>query len=209
MTAPPPAETLRLLRAWHQGDAEARDQLIQRELPWITAHVQKRIGPLLKARGETQDYVQEALLRVLDYGPRFQSDDVGRFRGVLVRVIENHLRDLCDWHQADKRDVGRERRLQSDSVIDLDRGRAVTRPSEHAARDEQRAFLQLAMELLDPDDRRVILLRQWQELEFAEVGKALGISEDAARMRFQRALPRLAGKLEALLAGRELPRLDA
>lgn len=201
--------TLQLLRAWHTGDAAARDQLIERELPWIAAHVRQRLGPLLKARGDTQDYVQEALLRVLDYGPRFTSADVSRFRAVLVRVIENHLRDLVDWHRAGKRDVGRERRLPSDSVIDLDRCRAVTRPSEHAARDEQRELLHLAIELLDPDDRRVILLRQWQELEFEAIGTALGISEDAARMRFNRALPRLGARLETLLAGRAVPQLEA
>jgi RNA polymerase sigma-70 factor, ECF subfamily len=194
-------ETMRLLSLWHAGDVAARDQLIERELPWIRQHVRQRLGPMLRARAETQDYVQEALLRVLDYGPRFVTNDRSRFRAMIVRVIENHLRDLVDWHAAGKRAVARERPLPSDSVIDLDSGKAITRPSEHAASNEQRAWLHLAMELLDPDDRRIILLRQWQELEFGEIAEMLGIAEDAARMRFRRALPRLGSKMEQLVGG--------
>ena len=64
--------------------------------------------------------------------------------------------------------------------------------------------MRLALELLEPEDRQVLLLRQWQELEFAAVGARMGLSEDAARMRFQRALPKLAKKLEALRSGRGL-----
>ena len=56
-------------------------------------------------------------------------------------------------------------------------------------------------ELLDPEDRRVMLLRQWQELEFEAIGEQLGISADAARLRFHRALPKLANKLQQLRSG--------
>jgi RNA polymerase sigma-70 factor (ECF subfamily) len=198
-------ETRQLLADWHAGDAAARDQLIQRELPWIRAYVRRRLGPLLRARAETQDYVQEALVQVLEYGPRFTSRNDGRFRAVLGRIIENHLRDLARNQGARKRAPAAERPLPSGSVIDLDCARAVTRPSEHAQQSEQRAWLHLAMELLDPDDRQILLLRMWQELEFAEIGRQLGIGESAARMRFQRALPRVARKVEELLAGRGLP----
>lgn len=209
--APPPApepsddETLRLLHAWCAGDQAARDRLIQLELPWIRDHVRRRLGPKLRARAETQDYVQEALIQVLDHGPRFITGDRARFRAMLARVIENHLRDLVDFHAAGKRNPAREQPLPTESVLDLDHARAITRPSEHAVRNEQRAWLQLAIELLEPDDRRILLLRQWQELEFAAIAAQLAITEDAARMRFQRALPRLARKLEELLRGQGLP----
>jgi RNA polymerase sigma-70 factor (ECF subfamily) len=198
-------QTLDLLRAWHAGDRGALADLLARELPWIREQVRPRLGPLLRARAESQDYVQEALIRVLEYGPRFVAADRQRFRGLLLRIIENQLRDMVDWHGAEKRGVRLERPLPSDSVIDVDSRRAVTRPSEHAIASERRAWLHLALELLDPEDRRVILLRQWHELEFAAIAELLGVTADAARMRFNRALPQLARKLEDLLAGRELP----
>jgi DNA-directed RNA polymerase specialized sigma24 family protein len=45
------------------------------------------------------------------------------------------------------------------------------------------------------------MLRQWDGLSFGDVGERLGIAEDAARMRFQRALGRLARLVQRLRAG--------
>src|SRR6185503_19239334 len=51
---------------------------------------------------------------------------------------------------------------------------------------------------LPSEDRSAILLRFFEQLDFRAVGKSLGSSEDAARMRVNRALE----KLEALLKRR-------
>ena len=48
----------------------------------------------------------------------------------------------------------------------------------------------------------MVLWREYRGESFQEVAKRLGLSEDAARMRFNRALPKLAKKLEHLRAGR-------
>jgi DNA-directed RNA polymerase specialized sigma24 family protein len=45
------------------------------------------------------------------------------------------------------------------------------------------------------------VLRQWQGLSFADTGQKLGIAEDAARMRFQRALARLAQVVKRIQQG--------
>ena len=59
----------------------------------------------------------------------------------------------------------------------------------------------LALELLEPDDRNVILWREYEDQPFAVIAERLGMAEDAARMRFARALPKLAKKLQGLRAG--------
>jgi len=198
----PADDTMVLLRRWHGGDRQALDRLVERELPWIRDFVHGRLGQLLRARGETEDYVQEAMLHVLRYGPRFVTDNRDAFRRLLARIVENSVRDMADWHGAERRALRRERPVPSDSVLHLDRPHeTVTRPSQEAERKEQEAWVALALELLDPDDRRVILLRQWEGLPFAEVAQRLGLAEDTARMRFRRALPRLARKLEELRTG--------
>jgi RNA polymerase sigma-70 factor (ECF subfamily) len=196
-------DTRQLLQRWHAGERAAIDALVARDLPWIVQFVHARLGPLLRARGETMDYVQSAVIDVLAYTPRFVTDDRDRFRGLLARIVENHLRDAHDHHQAGRRNPARETPLPDDSVLDLDVGaRPATEPGSRAARNEREAWVRLALELLPGEDRQVLLLRQWHELEFAQVGARLGLSEDAARMRFQRALPKLARKLEELRAGR-------
>lgn len=63
-----------------------------------------------------------------------------------------------------------------------------------------RPVLDDAMHELGDGDRDVILQRFFQGRRFAEVGEKLGFSEDAARMRVDRALD----KLRALLAKRDI-----
>ena len=196
------SETLDLLQRWQAGDRAALDALIQRDLPWIRARVHHRLGALLRARGETEDYVQEAMLEVLHYGPKFASESLHRFRALLARIIENMLRDRNDWYRAKRRTISREQPLPSDSILDLDRpDRSVTRPSVDAGRRETESLVRLALELLEPDDRKVLLLRQWDELSFPEIATQMGIAPDAVRMRFRRALPKLAQKVAALRLG--------
>jgi len=64
--------------------------------------------------------------------------------------------------------------------------------------DAVRPVLDEAMNRLDKTDREAVLLRFFKEESFAEVGAQIGLSENAARMRVERAL----GKLRVLLARR-------
>jgi RNA polymerase sigma factor (sigma-70 family) len=71
-----------------------------------------------------------------------------------------------------------------------------TSPMEAAADWEQlRPVLDEAMERLKEQDREIMLLRFFQGLTFAEVGEKLCLSENAARMRAERALDKLRGQL--------------
>ena len=60
------------------------------------------------------------------------------------------------------------------------------------------AVLDEVIQALGEEDRAAIILRFFEQLDFRSVGKALGRSEDAARMRVSRALE----KLGLLLKGR-------
>src|SRR5690606_28096148 len=94
--------------------------------------------------------------------------------------------------------------LPRDSLLCLDppvRSGAL-RPSQVAAAQEREAWVRMALELLAPDARELILRRQWHEQSFREIGDELGLSEDAARMRYHRALPQLVHKIRLLRAGR-------
>jgi RNA polymerase sigma-70 factor (ECF subfamily) len=196
-------QTLDLLQRWHQGDREALELLLQRHLPFIRRYVSKRLGPALRGKGETVDFVQDAMVEFLRYGPRFLLADEGHFRALMVKVIENVLRDRHDWFTARRRDLRRERPLPRESLLGLDPpARSVTRPSQASARHEEEAWIRLALELLEPEDRRVIMLRTYEELSYGEIATRLGIGESAARMRFNRALPRLARKTRDLRQGR-------
>ncbi len=61
--------------------------------------------------------------------------------------------------------------------------------------DQVRPVIDEAMHDLDDKDRHAVLLRFFQNKSLAEVGSVLGLSENAARMRVERALDKLRGKM--------------
>jgi RNA polymerase sigma-70 factor, ECF subfamily len=199
-------DTVQLLQRWARGDQEALAALVARDVPWIEGQVRGRLGGYLRQRVDTQDIVQETLLTILRTGPRFVCSDRGHLRALLARMVENTIRATAHHQTAGKRDVRREvapvQPGTSGSVLILDQqAAAVTDPGVAAGKTETRDWLRLALELLEPDDRNVILWREYEGAPFAEVAERLGMAEDAARMRFARALPKLAKKLKQLRAG--------
>ncbi len=206
-------QTRDLLRRWHEGDQNALGELVAMDAQWIQDHVRRRLGPLLRRRTDTQDIVQHTLVEVLKTGPRFVVDDRNHLRALLARMVENVLRYHARHDQQQKRDVRREVPAAvpgaSQSVLYLQPTANGPGPATQAAAAETRDWLRLALELLEPDDRDVIVWREYDELPFAEIAARQGIPEVNARMRFQRALPKLAKKLQQLQQGQLGEALDS
>ncbi len=66
-----------------------------------------------------------------------------------------------------------------------------TRPSDAAMRAELKAHVQRALDSMAPAEREILALRHFEQLSRAEIGKVIGISEEAAGKRYIRALERL------------------
>lgn len=195
-------DTEALLRRWHAGDRQALHELVQRDMPWIRSRVRQRLGDALRQHGDTDDFLHEAVLDILNYTPRFLAADRSMFRRLVTRIVENTLRGQSEFYSRLRRDRGRHAALPDDAVLELDvRKRTGTTPSQHAARSEEEAWLRLALDLVDPEDRDVIVMREWNGDAFADIGAKLGVPENTARMRFARALGRLAAQVEALRRG--------
>ncbi len=192
-----------LLERWYDGDRQALETLLQRNIPWIQGYVRRRLGSLLRAKAESCDFVQEVVVEFLKYGPRFRVNNGKHLRALLGRIAENVMRGQHQRFVAQRRLLHRERPLPRDSVLHLDGSlEPVRRPSEAAQQQEWQALVRFALELLEAEQREVILMREWEELPFAELGRTLGISEDAARMRYHRALARLADNILRIQQGK-------
>lgn len=193
--------TRALMERWNGGDESALEELLAQHGDWLRAHVRVRLGPAMRSRVESMDIVQDTLVEFLKSGPRFVVENANQFRGLMGKVIENRIRDRRDWFSAQCRAMAREER--GGSVADLSGGgHSQSRPDRVAAKNEWEALVRLAVMLLEPDDRDIVILRQWQEMQFEDIGKKLGIEPDAARMRFNRALPRLAARVDELRRGK-------
>ena len=186
-------QTSQHLKSWHQGESKSLEALLESHLPWIRERVRKRMGPLLRAKGESVDYVQDVVVEFLRYGPRFVLHEEAQFRSLLCKIVENSLRNKHRWFVAARRTVAREKPLPSTTVLSLDRAVVSEKtPSISADRHEREAWVRLAMELLPPEDQEILGLRNWQKFTFNEIGERIGIDAHAATMRYHRAVRRLA-----------------
>jgi RNA polymerase sigma-70 factor, ECF subfamily len=68
---------------------------------------------------------------------------------------------------------------------------SATSPSQAAQKKDAREALDAAISGLAERHRTVIRLRIWEQLSFGQIGERLGVSEDAARMLYGRALAKL------------------
>ena len=207
MTDSRDGETLTLLRRWHRGESGALEELVRRNLGWVVAYVRGALRDHPGARGESADFVQDAMVQILERCPRFEVADEQHFRALIARIVTKDIQDDYRFAHRQRRDRKRERPIPTDSVLYLDRPiDSVTRPSQSLQAEERRAWIRLGIELMEPHDREILRLRQWDDASFAEIGERLGVSEDAARMRHNRAVGRLTRKVVELRSG-DLSRL--
>ncbi|MCA8944322.1 MAG: sigma-70 family RNA polymerase sigma factor [Planctomycetes bacterium] len=198
----PPSQTQVLLHRWHDGDKDALGEIITRNLDWIRGYVHRRLGDQLRAKDDTQDIVQEALIEFMKFGPKFVIADEIHFRGLVAKIVRNVLADRHAWFTRRRRDMHRERVMPDQSTIHLDPGmNSVTQPPESAAKNEEREYIRLGLELLRPEEREVVIRRHFDGEEFATIAAAMQTTPEAARKRFGRALPRLFALIKQLKNG--------
>ncbi|MEZ5967080.1 MAG: RNA polymerase sigma factor [Planctomycetota bacterium] len=197
-----PGDTAALLLAARGGDRQAISTLLVRDLAWVQRTVHRRLGGVVREIADTNDVVQELFLRVLRSGPRLQVDDGLQFRRLMARIVQCTLVSMARRAQASRRHAGAEIEwdtrlggtpLLSDAVAPA--------PESAAAQSEEREHLRLALELIDPADREVLQMRDYEGLTFVEIAARVESTEDAVRMRYRRAVGRLRGAVERLRVG--------
>ena len=186
--------TLRLLDAASDHDEAAIAELFDQHLPAIKHSVRRRLRPLVQARFDASDVVQEthqhARRRLDDYLRRRPM----AFRLWLLRTAHERLLELERFHrQAAKRSVDCELALPDASSVrlaDFILQNRVGPVSEAIAR-EQAVVVRKCLSQLDVKDRDVLLLRVFDDLSNAEVAQVLELKPDTAKKRFLRALVKL------------------
>ena len=181
-----------LIERARRQDPLAIEQLVARQLDWLRSRVRPRLDRSLRADHDSGDVVQEAVVQLLESGSLATLRDEEHLRALLQRIVGNDLVDLRRRRDA----------RPFDPHALLQRERSVTRPSQHAQRAERHALIRSALERLDEDDRRTLHQRIWEQRSFREIAAGIGCAEDAARMRFNRALAKLADIAEGMLANR-------
>jgi RNA polymerase sigma-70 factor (ECF subfamily) len=206
-----PNECDSLVERLRGGDRQALTDLFQRHRNRLRRMVELRTDARLQGRVDASDILQDSFL---DAAARLdgylQQPDLPAF--LWLRLIVGERLAICQRrHLGTKmRAVGQEVSLYRDplpqatsaALASMLLGR-LTSPSNAAIRAEQVLRVQEALNALDPLDREVIALRQFEELSRAETAQVLGISEPAGAKRYMRALRRLKAVLEIRPGGPE------
>lgn len=183
-----------LLMAARTGDEAALGQLLELFRNYLVAIADDELAIDVRPKTAASDVVQDTLLEACCLFDRFHGDQGDELRAWLRAILRNKLADLHDRYGAQKRRVDREHSLDESGANGPLRqvlpGNSAT-PSAKAAQNEQLDQLAQAVARLPERDRQVLIWRNDEGLPFAEIGRRLGRSEDAARMAFGRIIERL------------------
>jgi RNA polymerase sigma-70 factor, ECF subfamily len=200
MQATDPTELIRQARG---GTSEALGQLLDRYGNYLGLLARVQVGRRLQGKVDPADLVQETFLEAHRHfaGFRGQSEPevAAWLRQIMAGVLGNMLRRYLGTQG---RDVRLERELVGEldqSSQALDRGFADPgpTPSKLAAGRERAVLLADALGRLPADYREAIILRNLDELPFAEVAKRMGRSEDAVQKLWVRALAKLRATMDS------------
>jgi RNA polymerase sigma factor (sigma-70 family) len=191
--AAPGDATLDLLVRARAGDSGALDQLIGRHLPELRRWTSGRLPPWARKAADTDDLVQETLVRAFRRIGEFEYRGEGGLLAYLRQAVLNRIR--TEIRSAKRRPPGEP----------LDDAFEAPGPSplEAAIGADAVAAYDAALDRLRPEEREAIVARIELGFTYAEVAEALGKpSPDAARMMVTRALVRLAEELRDVRSGR-------
>jgi RNA polymerase sigma factor (sigma-70 family) len=190
--ARPVDSTIRVLERARAGDRSAAIVLLERATPSVREWARGRIPQSVRNDADTEDVVQDAVLRTIRRITSFQHRTVGGMHAYLRASVINRIRDLvrASGRRGAVETLTDDVRSPMPSALEV----AIT----HETFDR---FLD-ALQHLRPADRQLIVWRLQLGYSVDEIATKLGKSKAAAGMSVTRATVRLGEELK--LAARPL-----
>ncbi len=178
------------LRAVRDRDPAAMNRFFDAFFDRVHAYVTRLLrDPIL-----AEDLTQEAFVRM--HGALDRLDPERDPTPWVFTVVTNTVRD--HWRSKAHKMAGRARSL--DEAWDLPDEAAESAPDRVLERKESAQAVRAAMEEMAPADREILLLRAFRSLETPEIVEILGVSAEAVRQRYSRAVRRLGVRVRELMA---------
>ena len=203
---PPQEEDPQLVARAAAGDRAAVAKLLEQYRGRLRRMVALRLDPRLQGRVDASDVIQEGYIDAVRRLDEFVRDPAVPFYIWLRFLVGQRLQEQHRRHlDTPGRDVGREVSIYRGSMPGASTGALAARllgkltsPSDAAIRAERRSRLQNALELMDPLDREILILRHYEQMTNGDAAAALGLEKSVASRRYTRALERLEEILAAL-----------
>jgi RNA polymerase sigma-70 factor (ECF subfamily) len=178
--------TFDLVERVKAGDADALNRLFTRFLPPLRRWASGRLPRWTRDLMDTDDLVQETVLRSVKRIEAFESRHEGALQAYLRQAVVNRIRD----------EVRRTKRSPLAAELDENQSDGQASPLDEAIGREAVDRYEAALARLRPEEREAVVARIEMDGSYQEVAQALGKpSADAARMAVSRALLRLAEEM--------------
>ena len=195
---PGPADRERVLALFEQakhGSAEAVGELIEACRNYLLLIANQELPGALRAKLGPSDIVQDTAWEAQRDFAMFEGERLEQLLAWLRRILLNNTLNATRRYQCtDKRDVSREISLTAAERGDDPIDQCLT-PRARLAAIEQQERLTQSLDRLPADMRAAIVLRNRENLSFAEIGLQLDRSAEAARKLWARAVERLRDEL--------------
>ncbi len=185
---------LELARA---GDREAMEWLVERYQASLAAMVRRRLGPGLRRQLEEEDVQQSVFGELVRDLPHLRAEDERALLAWLAGLVENKLRNKARDAGRQKRQSGPLERLEPGDSWDArcDPPDPGPSPSQNFRHREEVERLQAALNGLPEEQRRVFVLRAFQQQDWPTIARGLYVTVKAAQGRYDRARLALAQRL--------------
>lgn len=194
--------TIALLERWRGGDRAALDALLAELIPWLHAEARRVMGKGDVGIYDSMDLTQTTALKVLSEGPKFVPHSGAQLRALLKRIVTN---EIIDERRRAVRSGGHLESMAPGSPSMSGFGPAASsgsRPSRDAAKQEEAGWVRLALQLLEADEREMLLASEVYGKDWATIAREAELANaDAARMRVARLKPKLANLIRKLRRG--------
>jgi RNA polymerase sigma-70 factor (ECF subfamily) len=184
-------QDLELMLGVRRGDAGSFDALLARHrTPLVNFFLR-----MVRDRGLAEDLAQEAFLRVYQARGRWKPD--AKFTTWLYRIATNlALNALRAGRRAGAVAAPRDGDGEDDMARLAD---PAPRVDEQMMLSERERIIREAVGALPENQRAAVVLHKYQEVDYREIGRVLGVSESAVKSLLFRAYETLRARLEALL----------
>ena len=181
-----PERSVELLRMAQAGDEQARNDLLARYLPRLSAWASRRLPRGVRSMLDTGDIVQDAIIATLRHLDRIEVRTDNAFEIYVKQAIRNRIIDI---YRRPKRI-----RQQLNDVLPARQPSALDEVIGQEAQERYDA----ALEALSESDCQLVVMHTELGMRVGQIAEELGKSTDAARMALKRALKRLAEEMQRL-----------
>jgi RNA polymerase sigma-70 factor (ECF subfamily) len=184
---------LELVLQAQQGSEEAWEKLFQTVERVVRRRLLQHRPKILKRVMRDSDLLQEVALRASHNLGQFRGKDAQQFIAWLTTITQNLINEYYREYQSSKTGAGKEISIESLE----EKGGQLPARQDQAELDEQRyAKLLDALARLPDPYFWVVELHIYEGLTFKEIGTKLHCTEEAARMKYHRAVQIIQEKLK-------------